>query len=306
MGVKVFAPASVANLGVGYDTLGLCLEGPGDEVIADFTDIPGIQILEITGGKLPKEVERNTAGRAAYAVWEAHGDRSIGIGLKIKKKMPFGSGLGSSSASAVAGAMSVNELLRRPFEKKALLRFAGMGEQVADDAWHLDNVAPSLLGGICLVRDAETCDVHRLIAPPGLRVCVVHPDVQVLTKDARAVLSATVPLADMVRQQANLAGFIVGLYRNDIQLIQRSLHDVVIEPQRARLIPGFSEVKAAAIANGALGCSISGAGPSVFALCQNEVIAQDCGKAMQAAFKLAGLTSTIYQSGIDPEGARVC
>ena len=306
MGVKVFAPASVANLAVGYDTLGLCLEGPGDEVIAEFTDTPGVQILSITGGKLPKDVERNTAGKAALAVWQAHGDDTVGIGLQIRKKMPFGSGLGSSSASAVAGAMAVNELLRRPFDKKALLPFAGAGEQVADGAWHLDNVAPSLLGGIVLVRDAATCDVHRLIAPSGLRVCVVHPQVQILTQDARAVLSETVLLDDMVRQQGNLAGFIVGLYRNDIQLIQRSLNDVVVEPQRSQLIPGFAEVKAAALKQGALGCSISGAGPSVFALCQNKLIAEQCGVAMQSAFAAAGLKSTVYQSAIDPEGARVC
>ncbi len=308
MGVKVFAPASVANLAVGYDTLGLCLEGPGDEIIADFTDEPGVTITEITGAKgmLPLEVARNTAGRAALATYEAHGDLSRGIALKIRKKMPFGSGMGSSSASAVAGAMVVNELLRRPFEKRQLLRFAAMGEQVADDAWHLDNVAPSMLGGICLVRDAATCDVQRLIIPSGLRVCVVHPNVQILTRDARAVLSDQVPLELMVRQQANLGGFVIGLYRNDIQLVQRSMQDLVIEPQRAQLIPGFAEVKAAALAAGALGCSISGAGPSVFALCQNTTIATAAGTAMQAAFKAAGLKSTVYQSAIHPEGAHVC
>ena len=308
MGVKVFAPASVANLAVGYDTLGLCLESPGDEVIASRVDQPGVRIRAIEGakGKLPLEVERNTAGRAAHAVWEANGDLDIGIELTIRKRMPFGSGLGSSSASAVAGAMAVNELLRRPFDKRGLLRFAAMGEQVSDGAWHLDNVAPSLLGGIVLVRDGESCDVHRLIVPHGLRVCVVHPEVQILTRDARAVLSTSVPLEDMVRQQANLAGFVVGLYRNDIQLIQRSMHDVVIEPQRARLIPGFAEVKSAALTAGALGCSISGAGPSVFALCQNELIAEECGRAMRLAFEQAGVDSTVYQSAIDPEGARVC
>ena len=308
MGVKVFAPASVANLAVGYDTLGLCLDGPGDEVIADFTAEPGLRISEITGakGKLPLEVERNTAGRAALATYEAHGDLSRGIVLKIHKKMPFGSGLGSSSASAVAGAMAVNELLRRPFTKRELLRFAALGEQVADDAWHLDNVAPSMMGGIVLVRDAETCDVHRLITPHGLRVCVAHPQIQVMTKDARAVLSKDVPLELMTRQQSNLGGFIVGLYRNDIQLIQRSLRDLVIEPQRAELIPGFYEVQAAALAAGALGCSISGAGPSVFALCQNSLIAEAAGAAMSNAFRAAGLRSTVYQSGINPEGAHVC
>ena len=308
MGVKVFAPATVANLAVGYDSLGLCLEGPGDEVIADWTDGPGVVISEITGakGKLPLQVEKNTAGRAALAVYEAHGDRSRGITLKIRKKMPFGSGLGSSSASAVAGAMAVNELLRRPFLKRELLRFAAMGEQVADDAWHLDNVAPSLLGGICLVRDAATCDVQRLIMPNGLRVVVVHPKMEILTKDARAVLLSKVPLELMIQQQANLGGFIIGLYRNDIQLVQRSLRDVVIEPQRAKLIPGFENVQRGALEAGALGCSISGAGPSVFALCQNLTVAEAAGRAMQAAFTAEGLKSTVYNSGIHPEGAHVC
>ena len=308
MGVKVFAPASVANLAVGYDTLGLCLEGPGDEVVADWRDGPGVVISEITGakGKLPLEVQRNTAGRAALAVYEAHGDRSRGVRLQVRKKMPFGSGLGSSSASAVAGAMAANELLRRPFSKRELLRFAAIGEQVADDAWHLDNVAPSLLGGICLVRDAETCDVQRLIMPNGLRVVVAHPQVEILTKDARAVLSPTVPLGDMVRQQANLGGLIIGLYRNDLQLVQRSLRDIVIEPQRARLIPGFAQVQSGALEAGALGCSISGAGPSVFALCQNLTIAKAAGHAMKTAFSQAGLKSTVYDSAIHPEGAYVC
>lgn len=308
MGVKVFAPASVANLAVGYDTLGLCLEGPGDEVIADWTDEPGVVISEITGakGQLPLEVSKNTAGRAALAVYEGHGDRRRGITLKIRKKMPFGSGLGSSSASAVAGAMAANELLRRPFLKRELLRFAAIGEQVADGAWHLDNVAPSLLGGICLVRDAATCDVQRLIMPNGLRCVVVHPKLEILTKDARAVLMPHVPLERMVQQQGNLGGFIIGLYRNDIQLVQRSLRDLLIEPQRAKLIPGFESVQRGALEAGALGCSISGAGPSVFALCQNVTIAEAAGRAMQAAFLAAGLKSTVYDSAIEPEGAHVC
>ncbi len=308
MGVRVFAPASVANLAVGYDTLGLCLEGPGDEVAADFVDVPGVRIAEITGakGKLPLEVQKNTAGRAALATCEAYGELNRGIELRIHKKMPFGSGMGSSSASAVAGAMAVNELLGQPFDKRQLLRFAAMGEQVADDAWHLDNVAPSMLGGIVLVRDAETCDVQTLVIPAGLRVVVVHPDVQILTRDARAVLSDTVSLELMIRQQANLGGFIIGLYQNDMQLIQRSLHDLVIEPQRARLIPGFAAVKAAALDAGVLGCSISGAGPSVFALCQDTGIATVAGTAMQAAFATAGLKSTVYHSAIHPQGAHLC
>ena len=308
MGVKVFAPASVANLAVGYDSLGLCLDGPGDEVIADLSDVPGVAIAGVygAGGKLPTDPAKNTAGRAAQALLEAHGDPAVGVSLRIYKRMPFGSGLGSSSASAVAGALATNEVLRRPFPKRELLRFAAVGEQVADGAWHVDNVAPSLLGGIVLVRDNATLDVHRLVVPNGLRVCVVHPHIQILTKDAREILSPTVPLAAMVRQQSNLGGLIVGLYRGDLDLIRRSLVDEVIEPQRARLIPGFAEVKQGALDAGALGCSISGAGPSVFALCQDELTAEAAGRAMAQAFGGVGVECDVYQSGINAEGARLC
>ena len=304
----MFAPASVANLAVGYDSLGLCLDGPGDEVIADLSDVPGVTIAGVygAGGKLPTDPGKNTAGRAAQALLEAHGDPGVGVSLRIYKRMPFGSGLGSSSASAVAGAMATNEVLRRPFAKRDLLRFAAVGEQVADGAWHVDNVAPSLLGGIVLVRDNETLDVHRLLMPVGLRVCVVHPHVQILTKDARDILAPTVSLGAMVRQQSNLGGLIVGLYRGDLDLIRRSLVDHVVEPQRARLIPGFAEVKAAALAAGALGCSISGAGPSVFALCQNQLTAEEAGAGMARAFAAAGVECDVYQSAINPEGARLC
>jgi homoserine kinase len=202
--------------------------------------------------------------------------------------------------------MAVNELLKRPFTKRELLPFVASGEQVADGAWHLDNVAPSLLGGMVLIRDNETCDVHRLITPVGLRVCVVHPDLQVLTKDSRAILSDSVPLVDMVRQQSNLAGFIVGLYRGDLELVGRSMRDLVIEPQRARLIPHFELIQSTAFSLGALGCSISGAGPSVFAFCSNELIAEKCGAAIQRIWQDHGIDSTVFQSGINPEGARVC
>lgn len=308
MGVKVFAPASVANLAVGYDCLGLCLDGPGDEVIADFCDVPGVTIHSIEGaeGNLPLDAERNTAGKAAKELLSAYGDSSIGVSLRIRKKMPFGSGLGSSSASAVGGAMAVNELLKRPFTKQELLPFAVAGEQVADGAWHADNVAPSLLGGIVLVRDNATLDVHRLIMPSGLRVCVIHPHVEVLTRDSRSVLMPTVTLEQMIQQQSNLAGFIVGLYRNDLELIRRSMHDVTIEPQRAHLIPHFAELKASALESGALACSISGAGPSVFALCSNELIAETVGIAMKSILTFNKVNSTVYQSSINQEGACVC
>lgn len=308
MGVKVFAPASVANLAVGYDCLGLCLDGPGDEVIAEHSETPGVRIKAINGadGKLPLVAEKNTAGRAAQALLERLGDPSIGVELTINKLMPFGSGMGSSSASAVGGAMAVNELLDRPFSKVELLPFTAAGEQVADGAWHLDNVGPSLLGGIVLIRDNETCDVQQLSVPSGLYVCVVHPNIQILTKDSRAVLSPHVPLEVAIKQQSNLAGFIVGLFQNDLKLIGRSFTDYMIEPQRAKLIPYFHDLQASALDLGALGCSISGAGPSVFALCASQKAALECGRSMQSIWAKHGIESEVYQSGINMDGAIVC
>jgi len=307
MGVRVFAPASVANLAVGYDCLGLCLDGPGDEVIAERSDSPGVRIKAINGagGKLPLIAEKNTAGRAAQSLLERLGDPSVGVELTINKLMPFGSGMGSSSASAVGGAMAVNELLDRPFSKEELLPFTAAGEQVADGAWHLDNVAPSLLGGIVLIRDNESCDVQRLAVPRGLHICVVHPNIQILTKDSRAVLSPHVPLEVVIKQQSNLAGLVVGLFQNDLELIRRSFTDHMIEPQRAKLIPHFYELQSSAFKLGALGCSVSGAGPSIFALCASESIALKCGCSIQAIWAKHGIESEVYQSGINMDGAIV-
>ena len=304
-GLKVFAPASVANIACGYDVLGFALEGPGDEIVVRFSGEKGLRITQITGaqGKLPYEVERNTAGFAAQKLLEHLGETDRGIDMEIHKKMPFGSGLGSSAASAAAAVMAINELLKRPLEKRELLPFAVLGEQVADGAYHADNVAPALLGGIVLVRDNEELDVHRLPVPRGLHAAVVHPDVKILTKDARQVLSPQVSLQQMIQQTGNIAGLVVGLYQSDLDLIARSLEDVVIEPQRASLIPNFYWVKEAALQAGALGCSISGAGPSVFALNANSVIAERAGKAMQRAFLDTGIDCRLYLSPINQEGA---
>ena len=260
-GVKVFAPASVANVACGYDVLGLALEAPGDEIIARFSDQPGLRITRITGakGKLPYELNRNTAGFAALKLIEhLQIEPDVGIELEIHKKMPFGSGLGSSAASAVAAVVAVNELLRRPLTKRELLPFAVLGEQVADGSIHADNVAPSLIGGIVLIRDNTTLDVQRVPFPFGLYVCVVYPHIEILTKDARNILSEKITLEQHIKQTGNLASLIIGLLNADFDLIRRSLLDVIIEPQRARLIPGFQEVKNAAMEAGALGCSISG------------------------------------------------
>ncbi len=306
--VCVFAPASIANLAVGFDIMGLCLEKPGDEIIARFSDQPGLRIARMTGdaGKIPHEPEKNTAGVAALRLLEHLGETGRGIELEIHKKMPSGSGLGSSAASAVGAVVAVSELLQTGLSKMDLLYFACLGEQLASGSFHADNVAPSLLGGIVFIRDNATLDVHALPVPEGLSIAVVYPHIEVLTKEARAILRPDVPLKDHIRQSANLAGFMTGLHTGDLTLLGRSLQDLVIEPQRAQLIPGFYDVKNAAMQAGALGSSISGAGPSVFAFCPNTETAENAGSAMQRAFSRHQIDSTIYVSAIQQGGAVVC
>ena len=303
--VRVFAPASVANIAVGYDILGFALNGPGDEIVAGFSEAPGLEIVRITGdeGKLPYLPEKNTAGLAALKLLEYLNYKDRGIYLEIHKKMPFGSGLGSSAASAAGAVMAVNELLGSPLTKRALLPFAVLGEQVADGAYHADNVAPSLLGGIILIRSNATLDVHALPVPENLYAAVVYPQVEILTREARSILSPEVPLEKLIEQSGNLAGFLIGLYQADYALISRSLNDVVIEPQRARLIPHFQEVKKAALNTGALGCSISGAGPSIFALCDDPSIAQKAGDEMAEVFKRHKIQQQVFISKINLDGA---
>ena len=308
MEVRAFAPASIGNVGIGFDILGLCIEHPGDEVSARFADRPGVHISGISGQNsetLPRDPQKNTAAVAVQALLDHLGLTEPGIDLHIYKNMPSGSGLGSSAASAVAAVVAASELLQTGLSKKELLPFACAGEQIASGGFHADNTAPSLLGGIVLIRDNDTLDVHRLHVPRGLQVCVVHPHIEVLTKTARAILKPEVPMKQYVRQSANLAAFVVGLYNNDYALIGRSLDDGIIEPQRAGLIPGFHAVKAAALNNGALGCSISGAGPSVFALFNDEDQAARAGEAMQKAFADEGIGSEIILSGVNLDGAVV-
>ena len=306
--VKVFAPASVANVAVGFDILGFALYQPGDEIIARRTEEPGVRIRQITGTgkkKLPLEAELNTAGYAALQLLKAQGIEDWGVELEVHKKMPFGSGLGSSAASAAGAVVAVNALLPQPLDRLSLLPYAVLGEQIADGAYHADNVAPSLLGGMILVRSNETLDVHRLPVPPNFYAAVVYPEVEILTKDARQVLQPTVSLAATIAQTGNLAGFITGLFTNDLELIGRSLTDHVVEPQRARLIPHFYEVKGAALEQGALGCSISGAGPSIFALTAELQQAQRAGHAMQAVFARNGIESHLFVSPINQDGVVV-
>lgn len=305
--VRVFAPATVANVACGYDVLGFAIDAPGDEVVARHSDEPGLRITKITGddGKLPLEAEKNTAGVAALDLLKHLGMLDLGIELEIHKKMPFGSGLGSSAASAVAGAYAVNKLIGEPLTKKQLLPFAMTGEASADGAWHADNVGPCLLGGIVFIRDNQELDIAKLPVPKDLFAAVVHPDIEILTKVAREILPTEVPLANVTQQIGNLGGLICGLIQEDYGMISRSVHDVIAEPRRQKLIPEFYQAKRSAMAAGALGFGISGAGPSVFGLCEGEASAKKVGEAIAGVFSKVDLGNQLYISKVNQTGVTV-
>jgi len=305
--VRVFAPATVANVACGFDVLGFAIQAPGDEVVARHSDKPGLRITKITGdhGKLPKNPEKNTAGVAALDLLRHLGMSDRGIELEIHKKMPFGSGLGSSAASAVAGVYAVNKLIGEPLAKKQLLPFAMQGEASADGAWHADNVGPSLLGGIVFIRSNQELDIAQLPVPANLYAAVVHPEMEILTKVAREILPTEIPMVNATQQIGNLGGLICGLIQEDYAMIGRSIHDVIAEPRRQKLIPEFYNAKRAAMSQGALGFSISGAGPSVFALCEGEESALRVGKAISAVFDQINLENQCYVSPVNQEGVHV-
>lgn len=303
--LRVFAPATVANVAVGYDILGFAIDGPGDEILARLTDEPGLRITKIKGTdkNLPLDPMKNTAGRGALELLKDLGRTDVGIELEIYKKMPFGSGMGSSAASAAAGVLAVNELLGRPLEKRELAKYAVIGESAADGAIHGDNVIPSLLGGIVLIRDNATFDFTKLPTPRGLSTFVIYPEIEILTKDARAVLSDQVPLSDMIRQTGSIASFVASLYTSDLSLLQRSLKDFVIERQRAQLIPHFYDLQRVALAHGAMNYTISGAGPSMFGFAMNTLIAEEASKAVCDYLTDQGIKCQSYISTINTVGA---
>ena len=305
--VRVFAPATVANVACGFDVLGFAIQAPGDEVVARHSDKPGLRITKITGdgGRLPKDPEKNTAGVAALDFLRHLGMSDRGIELEIHKKMPFGSGLGSSAASSVAGVYAVNKLIGEPLAKKQLLPFAMQGELIADGAWHADNVGPCLLGGVVFIRSNQELDIAQLPVPANLYAAVVHPEMEILTKVAREILPTEIPMVNATQQIGNLGGLICGLIQEDYAMIGRSIHDVIAEPRRQKLIPEFYNAKRAAMSQGALGFSISGAGPSVFALCEGEESAQRVGKAISAVFDRINLENQCYVSPINQEGVHV-
>lgn len=300
-----FAPASIGNVAVGFDVLGHSFQTIGDRVTAKRVSQPGVRIARIHGlvSDLPLEPAKNTAGMAVLAMVEEL-KLDFGIELTIEKGIPLGSGLGGSAASAVAGVVAVDALLPRSLTKLQLLKFAMKGEQVASGAVHVDNIAPSLFGGLVLTVGIDNPNVKQIPVPKGVRCVLVHPHMTVSTREARKILNRSIDLSMLIWQSAHLAGFLTGCFTSDLQLIRESLEDVIIEPQRKVLIPGFDAVKEGAIRNGALGCSISGAGPTIFAWCE-EKDAENIRVAMVAGFTANGLESDSWISTLDPAGARV-
>lgn len=303
--VLAFAPASVGNVGVGFDILGHTVKAVGDRVRARRTPGQGVRIAAITGSAaaLPLEPEKNTAGMALVSMARAL-SLPFGIEIEIEKGIPLGSGLGGSAASAVAAVVAGNALLDAPLSKLELLKFAMQGEAVASGSVHVDNIAPSLFGGLVLTVGIDHPRTKQIPVPPSVRCVLAHPHMFLSTREARRVLRKTVDLSDVVWQTANLAGFLSACYTNDLAMLRDAFEDVIIEPQRAALIPGFKAVKQAAMSSGALGCSISGAGPTVFAWAE-EPYAEGVRAAMVEAFAEHDLATDSWVSAIDTEGARI-
>lgn len=303
---KAFAPATISNLACGFDVLGLALEELGDEVIARLSDDPGVRILSMKGHKkgISKNPERNTAGVAVIEYLKFRGlSEKIGINLELIKKIPLGSGLGGSAASAVAAVVAVDKLMDTPLEKRALLDFAYRGEKIVDDSLPADNISASLLGGICLTQSLDPLKIHRIPIPSGIHIVVLLPKISILTKENRKNIAAHVSLENHIKQNANIASFVLGCIRGNWDIIKDSLQDFIIEHQRADTIPHFYDIQAAAMENRALGCSISGSGPAIFAFCMNSADAGSVEEAFAEVCKKKGIEADSFISKISNNGA---
>ena len=302
--IKVFCPATIANISCGFDVLGLCLDTIGDEMIIRKTGKKGVRITKIIGQELPLEAGKNVAGVAALAMLDKI-DADHGFEMEIHKKIKPGSGIGSSAASAAGAVFGINELLDKPFTKHELVGFAAKGEKVACGVVHADNVAPALLGGFTLVRSCDPLDVINIHTPEELVATVIHPQIEVKTADARAVLKQNVPLKKAIIQWGNVGALIAGLFTEDYELISRSLHDEIVEPHRSILIPGFNAIKSSSIEAGALGCGISGSGPSIFALSKGLETANKVAETMKGVYKEIGIDYDIHVSKINTLGTKI-
>jgi homoserine kinase len=302
--IKVFSPATVANVGSGFDILGFALNNRGDIIEAKMNNEKCIRIFNQSGTDLPLNPLKNVAGVAVQAMLTDLKTEQ-GFDITFHQKISPGSGIGSSAASSAGSVFAINELLDNPYTLKELVRFAMQGEKAASGVAHADNVAPALLGGFTLIRSYNPLDVIQLPSPKNLLCTIAHPDIIVRTEDSRRILTKEILLKDAVIQWGNVAGLVSGLYTNDFELIGRSLQDVIIEPVRALLIPGFDKIKKTVLEAGALGCSISGSGPSIFALSNSEGVAQMVEQTMKKIFNGMDIEVDIFTSTINRQGQKI-
>jgi homoserine kinase len=301
--IRVFCPATIANLSCGFDVLGVCLQDVGDEMTLVRSDQPGVRIRNIEGADLPLEATKNVAGVAAMAMLEAI-QPGFGIDISIVKRIKAGSGIGSSAASAAGAVVALNALLDTPLPRMALVPFAMQGEKLASGSAHADNVAPAILGGFTLIRSYDPLDVVKMHTPPDLYATVIHPQIELKTSDARSIIKQQVSLKKAIEQWGNVGGFVCGLYTEDYALMGKSLQDHIVEPLRSVLIPKFAEIKAAALDHGALGAGISGSGPSMYSLCKGEAVARQVAAAMDAVYREVGVPYDIHVAAINNEGVQ--
>jgi homoserine kinase len=302
--IKIFSPATVANVACGFDVLGFCLDNKGDEMIIKKTNKKGIFITHIEGHDLPFEAKENVAGVSALAMYE-HAKPDCGFEIEIYKNIKPGSGIGSSAASAVGSVFAMNELLGKPYNKTQLTYFAMKGEALASKSEHADNLAPAIFGGFTLVKSTLPLDILQIPTPSKLFATLIHPQIEIKTSDARDILPEKVTLKDATSQWANVGSLIHALHTSDYKLIHRSLQDIIVEPHRKNLIPYFDDVKFAALEAGALGCAISGSGPSIFALSQGINTAENVEKAIQSVYSKTNIDYTTFVSKINLEGIKI-
>ena len=301
--IKIFAPATVANVSCGFDALGLAINAIGDEMILTKTKIKGVTISKIEGAELTFDSRKNAAGAVAWAMLD-NIQPSFGVDIQLFKKVKPGSGLGSSASSSAGAAFAMNELLGKPFSNLELTEFARLGEKTACGSPIADNVAAAIYGGFILLKSYEPLEIVKLPVPDELWVTAIHPQIEIKTEDARNAIHPTVSVTNAVKQSANLAGLISGLYTNDYELISRSLEDVIAEPYRKKLIPHFDKVKEGGLKAGALGVGISGSGPTLFALCKGEKIAQSVAESMQSVYQNTDIDFNIYTSQVNLNGVK--
>jgi len=302
--IKIFCPATIANISCGFDVLGVALDAVGDEMVIRKVGDKGIRITKLEGQDLPLETEKNVAGVAGLALLTAS-EYEGGFEIEIYKKIKAGSGIGSSAASAAGAVWGMNQLLGAPFSTSKLVEFAMEGERLASGVAHADNVAPALFGGFTLVRSYEPLDIIPLNGPSELYATVIHPQIEVKTSDSRKILKTNITLKEGIKQWGNVGGLVAGLITEDYGLIGRSLVDHIVEPIRSILIPGFDEVKANSLAAGALGCGISGSGPSIFAFSKGEHTAQEVGLAMKNVYQNIAIDYDIHVSKINAKGIKI-